>query len=231
MTLAGALFATCDYHIIFWHAEGKLLRWTLSLLTFLISPFHSWILLIKSYQIELKLRATPDSKALKEKWDLFNYHICNHTKIELGLETIFQLTLQVILVLFAKSKTRTTDELTQIFNAELSFLLVASIAWSFISNVKAHITGLSAKRIRFPVKSKIIVACFAFFGTTSKVMGLVSFFTPPLGLFDVLGHWQGEQSQWQPSFIEAYVMNKTITFDGHPPIAVETIFKQRGRIV
>ena len=96
----------------------------------------SKILLIKSYQIELKLRATPDSKALKEKWDLFNYHICNYTKIELGLETIFQLTLQVILVLFAKSKTRTTDELTQIFNAELSFLLVASIAWSFISNVK-----------------------------------------------------------------------------------------------
>ena len=129
--------------------------------------------------------------------------------MELGLETIFQLCTKLILLVYADSKTRTTEGLSTMFEEDWKFefgnlesiyeekflnlvffiFLYATTCWSFISNVNSHITGLSAKRKYFPFASKIVVGCYAFFASTSRILTVIMYFTPSLGLFNTLRHW------------------------------------------
>ena len=229
MALGGLRLAISAPNLIFWHAGGYL-KVTFSILTFLSSPLHSLILGLKEYWIELKLRNDPKSKDLLQQFDEIHFHLSIHTKLELGLETILQSCLQLTLLFYATSETRTTEGLSEIFGNEVEkestlALLVLSTIWSFISNVLSHIQGLSSKRRHFPIMSKIVVAAYSFFSITTRVMAIVIFFSPSLGLFNLLQHWKGEQVQWHPALMETFLSNKTVTFEGLSPIQVESIFK------
>ena len=103
MIFGGIHLATKHYHSIFWHVNGWM-KTLLKILTFIVAPFHPLILLLKIYHIELKLRNDEESPVLRNQWDELNYHICHQTKFELGMESFFQLTLQVGLLLLAKSR-------------------------------------------------------------------------------------------------------------------------------
>ena len=243
MGLAGVRLAISAPHLIFKRSTGY---WQIfySILTFLVTPFHPLILGLKQYLIELKLRSVPGSNCLKctlsnaiseeteerrksllDESIEIQYHLCNHVKLELGLETIFQLCIKLILLAYSQSNTRTTEGLSTMFhkdfllkenddalNVAILIFLYASTCWSFISNVNAHLTGLSAKRRRFPFASKVAAAFYAFFATTSRILTIVIFFTPSLGLFDTLRQWQGEQFQRHPAMINEFVTNKTLFF-------------------
>ena len=91
-------------------------------------------------------------------------------------------------------------------------LLYISTTWSFFSNVKSHIQGISSKRKRFPFASKLAAGFYALFGTTTRILAIIIFFTPSLGLFDILRHWRGEQFQWHPAIIDKFVTNKSLLF-------------------
>ena len=69
--LGGMRLATrdLDIHIIFWPAQGHIRRIMLSILTFILAPFHTLILYLRKYHIELKLRANPDSRILLLEWE------------------------------------------------------------------------------------------------------------------------------------------------------------------
>ena len=235
--LGGARLAARDQdtQIIFMPAHGNFRRIILSILTFILSPFHTLILYLRKYHIELKLRANPDSRLFLLEQEVMNHHLCQHIKLELGLETLSQLTLQIILLLYAITSTRTTEGLNQIFNEDTKLsgelkndskviFLYASIFWSVMSNVSSHIKGLSAHREYFPGISKAIAIVYAFFGITTRVLALIAFFTPCLGLFSVQSHWKGEQIKWHPALIENFVMNKSVMFDGSLPVSVDSIF-------
>ena len=229
MALGGARLAIQHPHVIFWHAKGYV-KVSFSFLTFISSPLHSLILALKEYWIELKLRNDPKSEDLRQQFDEIYFHIKIHTKLELGLETILQSCLQLTLLFYAISDTRTTEGLSEIFGKDLDkelalTLLVFSIIWSFISNVMSHIDGLSSKRRWFPMISKIVVAAYSFFSITTRIMAIIFFFSPSLGLFNLLQHWKGEQHQWHPHLIENFVSNKTVTFGGLSPIQVESIYR------
>ena len=227
MALAGARIAIRAPHVILWQTNGHL-KVLFSIFTFICSPFHSLILGLKEFWIELKLQHDPESEDLIHQLDEIHYHLCIHTKLELGLETILQSCLQVILLLFAISETRTTEGLSEIFRPEnetiLTFLTLSTL-WSFASNVLSHIKSLSSMRRRFPGISKFVVALYSFFSITTRVMAIVIFFSPSLGLFNLLQHWKGEQIQWHPFLIDNIISNKTVTFEGLLPIHVESIFK------
>ena len=252
MAISGARLAISAPHVIFWKAEG-LLRIVFSVLTFVTVPLHSLILALRQYYIELRLRAdvgskdvsaqTAKTKKLLAMSDDLHYHLCSHTKLELGLETIFQLCLKLILLAYAQSSTRTTEGLSQMFEKNvdlinidyntlegakslyLVILLYTSTVWSLISNVKSHINGLSANRKRFPFASKMIVAVYAFFASTSRVVAIILFFSPSLGLFNLLQHWKGEHVRWHPFLLENLITNQTVTFEGMPPKPVDFIFE------
>ena len=106
MALGGARLAIRAPYVIFWHASGYL-KVAFSALAFLSSPFHSLILGLKEYWIELRLRNDPKSKDLLQQFDEIYFHLSIHTKLELGLETIQQTCLQLTLLFYATSETRT----------------------------------------------------------------------------------------------------------------------------
>ena len=103
--------------------------------------------------------------------------------------------------------------------------LYFSIGWSFFSNVTSHIKGLSAKRGKFGITSKLTVAVYSFFSITARVLAIIAFFTPSLGLFNSLRHWQGEMFRWHPALIEKFVDNKTICQAGQSLMPMKSIFK------
>ena len=118
MALGGARLAIQAPEVIFWPTRGCL-KVIFSVLTFISSPFHSMILALKEYCIELKLRNDPESKDLLQQYDKIYFHLCCHTKLELGLETILQSCLQLTLLFYALSETRTTEGLSEIFGKDI----------------------------------------------------------------------------------------------------------------
>ena len=71
---------------------------------------------------------------------------------EIVLETIYQLTIQLILLLNAISKTKTSEAFDVVFNDDLSkgtivATLIFSTIWSFFSCSLAHTKGKESKII------------------------------------------------------------------------------------
>ena len=135
---------------------------------------------------------------LKKRLQLF-YHSKNFKRLELGLETTFQLAGQVMLLALSYSDTRTTHGLVSFFKKE-SFLFIPaewylglSILQSIGSFVWSQTNGLSGHRVYFPQKSKLIIAVSALIACSIRVMAFVLFFSPALGLWNLLRHYQGTQ--------------------------------------
>ena len=200
---------------------------------FVLSPFILICLKTRLTYMEMKRQENPDDKFVVEEWEKTKRFVCNYIKLELGLETIYQLTGQLILLGLAYSETRTSEGLTTIFleiptqeddqslirrfiklilqtmgfdeSSKTIFLLVVSIAFSFISCVNAHIIGLSACRERFPIASKLMAALNVLFSSTTRILAMVLYFAVPLGLFNLLRHLQGEQYPWNPTMIHDFI--------------------------
>ena len=234
MVLSGARLAIIAPQIIFWPAKGYL-KVIFAILTFLTAPLHSLILPLKHFHTKLKIWSKPTRELLNEN-DEIHYHLCMSNKLELGLETISQLFLQLILLLYATTETRTTEGLSNVFDKELSLqgelekdakiiFLYVSIGFSLLGCVMCHMNCLSAKRIYFPTISKGVIAIYTFLSISTKIVATIAFFTPCLGLFSTLGHWKGELFSWSPDIIENYVTNKTIIFENTSPIPVENVYK------
>ena len=246
MALGGLRLAIRDPTVIFWKTQSHLARISMAVFTFLTSPFHTMILALKKYKIELELNSNPTSQNLLNEWDEIHCHESLHTKLELGLESVLQLLLQIVLILYADTQTRTTDGLSQMFKEKLTFesdakdssvkesfqinivLLYILNLWSLVSCIRSHIAGLSARRTRFPFGSQLVVAFYALMSITTRLLAILLFFTPSLGLFNVLRHLQGEQFNWHPVLIEHLIEDKTVTFEGISPIQVDSIFNKQS---
>ena len=165
-----------------------------SLMTFLLSPFHATILHLQEYYIELQLRANPDDITLTSKRDRLRNYTCQFIKIELGLETAGQLTGQLILLFLTNSDTQTIGNVQKL-NVNRT-LLVLSLLASFIGCLFSYLKGLSTNREHFPILSKVMAVSFVTPALLSRVICIIMYFTPALGLFGVLQHWKNEQIPW-----------------------------------
>ena len=174
-----------------------------SLMTFLVSPFHTTILHLQEYYIELQLRANPDDIKLTSKRDRLRNHTYQFIKIELGLETAGQLTGQLILLFLTNSDTQTIGNVQKL-NVNKT-LLVLSLMASFIGCFFSYLKGLSTKREYFPVLSKVVAVCFVAPALLTRVLCIIMYFTPALGLFDVLQHWKNEQIPWNIDLLNEMV--------------------------
>ena len=74
-----------------------------SIISLLLAPFHSVILHFKMHYIILKLRANPYNKILLYEKDMITFHQRKFTKVELGLETVYQMAGILILLLSSYS--------------------------------------------------------------------------------------------------------------------------------
>ena len=199
--LAGArLAATPDLIFGPYAVKSTKHRIGFAIILLMLSPFLSLIIRLKKAYLDMLSRIEPENKATIKERDEMMTALAHHVKLELGLETVFQLFGSLLLLFNALSSTRTTDALNQVFNdindnnkTISTFILVASACWSFKSCLKAHLYGLGYCREHFPLQSKAIAAIYAFFAGTKRILTFIMFFAPPLGLFNLLRHLQAEQ--------------------------------------
>ena len=218
--LLGALrFAYDSPEIIFGQKvyKTKKNRILFSILIVVSCPFHVAFLILKKSYIEVQLRKYPLSPILNIDWETTKYHLCQHVRLELGLETIFQLSGQLILIFNAVTTTGTHEGLDKIFeegSTQFAIILLSlSSLWSFISCSRSNLKALSSNREHFPMISKLVAGFYALFACSVRVLAFVMFFAPALGLFDLLKHLQAEQTQWDPNIIKNFVDNDgTILF-------------------
>ena len=140
-----------------------------------------------------------------------------HIKLELGLETIYQLSGQLILLLMALTETPTQSGLKTMFKSGFNFQLVISNLLSFWSCIASHLKALTACREHFPFKTTLAASLYCLFGISTRVTAIVMFFAGPLGLFSLLRHLQGEQYPWHESVMDEVDKNGTIALGNNPP--------------
>merc|ERR1719300_1595071 len=134
---------------------------------------------------------------LKEQWISF-------FKTELFLELFYQVALQIIILFLTETDTGTASlpGLRAIIgNSSFFFIrdinptvfLTLSILWSMKSCISLQIQTIAIKKGYCQFKTKVILACYALFSTFRRILSIVIFFAPSLGLFSILHHWQEEQ--------------------------------------
>ena len=148
----------------------------------------------------LKLKELPNNSSLIKAKEELKRSLNTAIKLELGLETIYQLIGQLVLLLLAKTETPTQNGLKTIFNEDLGglalFALISSISLSFYSCVSSHWKALTACREHFPIMSRITSGLCCLCACITRVMAIILFISVPLGLFSLLRHLQGEQYPW-----------------------------------
>ena len=155
-------------------------------------------LIIKNQMI-LKLKDVHDERYIQnlEKLKQVTLYLKLYKKMELNLETIFQLTGKLILIALVESQTRTTQGLLTIFDEKDIFgmpaklFIALSIFFSFASFSFAQTAGIAGFRVYFPLKSRILIGGSALLSSLVRVMIFVLYFSPCLGLWNLLWHYQG----------------------------------------
>ena len=199
------------------------------ILLIVLSPFHMYVEHFKLAYLEMKLKINPNDKLLILKKESLKRALHIHVKLELGLETVYQMTGQLILLLMAYTKTPTQSGLESMFkNGEgfepkTLFLLVISILLSIYSCVSSHWKALTACREHFPCKSRFISGLYCFFGCLIRVVAIIMFFAGPLGLFSLLRHWQAEQYPWHRYVLDLFYPNGTLGLGDEEQFELELI--------
>ena len=140
---------------------------------------------------------------------------------------MYQTAGQILLVLLASTETSTTHGLERMFgntkrnNSNDKAVIIFSIIWSIKTLLTLHLSSVKLEKIYFPLMSQISMFAWSVFCMSKRILVLVMFFTPPLGLFDLLYHWKAEQipfsvsqeSQWREGVLDQrdqlYLHNKT----------------------
>ena len=146
---------------------------------------------------------------------------------DVGLESHLQLVLSVILLLLATSETRTITGVERIFQTDSFFfistewVIVISTVLSLLSCVKAYLKGISKVQAYQTTKATLLMITFSLASIALRVFSYVLFWTPALGLFNILKHLQGESMPYYvpssyPDFVD--VSKDTFYYGNAPPI-------------
>ena len=120
-----------------------------------------------------------------------------------GIEVFYQVGLQIVLILLTLTGTATVGGLEaffqqgslNVFGILLSptTVIVISVLWSLKTGISLHVKLLSMEKGFFGFKAKCITCLWGLVATVRRVLGIVAFFIPCLGLMDLLWHFHGEQ--------------------------------------
>ena len=118
-----------------------------------------------------------------------------------GLEVFYQAAGQILLLIYAKSRTRTTGGLETVFDQD-SFMglqldpiivLGISIAITIKSCITLQLKSINTEKHYVPFLSSLIILLYGLFSSVRRILSLISLFVPSLGLFSILYHSKAEQ--------------------------------------
>ena len=117
-----------------------------------------------------------------------------------GLEVFYQIPLQIILLMMATTETATTGGLESFFQkddflgikANPTTILFASVILSLNSAIVRHIKAMVAEKGFLRFKPKLIIFIWTLCAAIRRILAFIVFFTPSLGLYNILNHWKAE---------------------------------------
>ena len=173
-----------------------------SICAILTFPFFPFVLIALEQKtlMELSYCAKDQAELLISRYKSIKLQLSRFLKTELSIETSMQICFSVLLLLFSKSETRTAQGLEAIFDGSQykilglppEVFLVLNNIWSVISSSRAFVKGMSATKDHFPMKAILVLGLYVLLSLFSKTFACVIYFTPCLGLFNLMRHYQGE---------------------------------------
>ena len=183
----------------------------MAICTALIQPIELQFELVALKLIKRKLlilndiTMAPNFKEVVMKIKCLEEEILRHTRLQLGLETIFQVTANAILLLYAQSTTRARQGLSSLFDKDIDLMgfslppeLVIGIllAINLMSFIKVHMNGMiEGYASNYSILGKVLMLLNVICSTMVRIASMALYFSTTLGLFDLLGHYQGEHYQ------------------------------------
>ena len=155
-------------------------------------------------------------------------------KIDMAFEIGNQMFINILLVLLSISETRTETAFESLFNqeGEADFewlylkiknfgisnltIFIASTVVGFLSFLKLF---TSAHANDWPVKSKLVLGVYGTMNLTLRLLAMILYFTPSLGLMNILRHYQAERLPFANDLGKYDFLKDYLYFGSAPPVA------------
>ena len=141
-------------------------------------------------------------KDLSTKISVLEEDLVKQHRVQLGTETVFQLLGNVIILCYAYSNTKSTQGLAALFEHDSVDILITTISSKVLLSILLTINMLSyiwvhykgivqeyAKIYRL-IGKLLLLLCIAC-SSIVRIMSMTLYFSPSLGLFNLLHHYQG----------------------------------------
>ena len=123
----------------------------------------------------------------------------------LGLEVFYQVALQLALLLLTQTKTATVGGLETFSSQDKMFgvpmqpstVIILSVFLGLKTSILLHVKIFKLKKGFFGFKAKTVTFLWGLVASVRRVLGIVIFFSPSIGLLDLLWHWHAEQLPYQ----------------------------------
>ena len=128
--------------------------------------------------------------------------LLKQTRLYLGLETIFQVAGNTVLLFFAKSSTKTSQGLSALLENNTSLVMglslpsevviAALLVVSLLCFLNVHINGtVEGYASNYKLLGKLTILIGIICAVFVRVASILLYFSTNLGLFNLLGHYQG----------------------------------------
>ncbi len=162
-----------------------------------------------------------DIHELSQKFENFETQINGWSKLvailklnEVTFENLIQSTLLIVVILLKYSKTATVVGLHELFVGDDFVYIVFSAIWSVFSMMFTATNRLIMSKNGFiPLSGKIIINTFNFLSVIVRTFSLIVYFSPSLGLLNLLQHYKfGSMPISEKSLIYDVKTNGTIIY-------------------
>ena len=137
-----------------------------------------------------------------KKIEQLEKELTKHNRVQQGLETVFQTTINTILACYAYSSTKTRQGLAAIFTQDdfafmgttisPNVIVAVLLTMNLMSLIRAHMNGfIMGHGSNYILRGKLLVYLFVASAIVVRIMSFTMYFTPLLGLFNLLRHYQG----------------------------------------
>ena len=154
------------------------------------------LILLNDVRIDANLKEIIENKRELER------DLLKETRLYLGLETIFQVAGNTILLFFATSSTKTRQGLSALLenNAYVfmglslpsEVVIAVLLVVNLLSFINVHLNGMvEGYASNYKLLGKLTIVIGIICAVFVRIASILLYFSPNLGLFDMLRHYQG----------------------------------------
>ena len=143
-----------------------------------------------------------DLRIQVKKIEELEKELTKHIKVQQGLETVFQITINTILASYAYSSTKTRQGLAAVFTKDAlvfmgitispEIIIAVLLTLNSLSLIRTHMSGFSmGYGSNYSLLGKLLLFLYIALAIVVRIMSMTLYFTPMLGLFNLLHHPQG----------------------------------------